>query len=40
MSSPSKYITNSPVRRLEERYYSRPLDIILEEDKIRNSLAI
>ena len=41
MSSPTRYRNSSPVRNLEERFYSKPLDIILEENnahRISNSL--
>lgn len=41
MSSPSRYRNASPVRTLEERFYSKPLEVILEENnalKLSNSL--
>jgi formate-dependent nitrite reductase cytochrome c552 subunit len=41
MSSPSKFFASSPIRNLEEKYYSRPLEVILEEQnalRLSNSL--
>lgn len=41
MSSPSKYFSSSPIRNLEDKYYSRPLEVILEEQnalRMSNSL--
>lgn len=41
MSSPSKFYSSSPIRNLEDRYYTRPLEIILEEQnalRLSNSL--
>ena len=41
MSSPSRYRNTSPVKNLEERFYSKPLDVILEENnayRLSNSL--
>jgi hypothetical protein len=29
MSSPSKFYATSPIRNLEDKYYSRPLEVIL-----------
>ena len=41
MSSPSRYRATSPIRTLEEKFYSRPLDVIMEENnpsRLANSL--
>lgn len=41
MSSPSKFYASSPIRNLEDKYYSRPLEVILEEQnalRLSNSL--
>lgn len=43
MSSPSKFYSSSPIRNLEDKYYSRPLEIILEEQnalRLSNSLIM